>query len=450
MTREDRRTSATLRLTAMAHGGEALGRHEGRVVFVAGGIPGEEVSVEIVEEKTHWARGRLLDVVRPSPHRIAHPQCPHFGDSALRFQSIRHRPAYDEPQTGELGLTRVSGESQIGVFCGGCQWQHIDYASQLELKRQVVVDQLTRLGRVTEPLVRPVIGMDEPWYYRNHAQFHVGPRGELGFVSIEGDAIVPIEVCYILHPRVFELFEALELEAIEGLRRVALRAGIHTGDQMMVLELEGGEPPEIEVDLRVSIVLVLEDGTPVTLVGNPYFTEELCGRTFRISATSFFQVNTAQAERLVEVVRQYADLHGHESLLDVYCGVGTFGLCLAGQVGQVTGIEANPSALADARANAAGLDNVRLIEGVAEEILPSLDRADVVIIDPPRQGCAPGVVDALIRNPPRRLIYVACEPATLARDIRRLVERGYHLVEAQPIDLFPQTYHIETVALLQK
>jgi len=404
-----------LHLTDMAHGGDALGRYEGKVIFVPYAIPGEEALVEIVEDKGSYARARLVEVLSPSPHRVD-PPCPHFGPGR----------------------------------CGGCQWQHIAYQAQLEFKAAVVGDQLARLGRLPDAPVKRTIPSASPWRYRNHVQFAASDDGRLGFVATDGRRVEAIEVCYLLHPLLEELFAALDLE-LPGLRRLSLRAGVNTGDQMIIFETHGDEPPALESDLPVSCVLLLSDGTPVNLIGSNYITEVVAGRRFRISATSFFQVNTAAAEELVRVVGEYLDPAGGETLLDAYCGVGTFALSLADQVGHVIGIEEDAGAVADARLNAMKLANVEFIEGSVEEFLPQLDRRiDLAVLDPPRQGCKPEALAALIELAPRRIVYVSCDPATLARDARRLADGGYQLMEVQPVDMFPQTYHIETVALWER
>jgi 23S rRNA (uracil1939-C5)-methyltransferase len=401
-----------LHLTDMAHGGDALGRCEGKVIFVPYAIPGEEALVEVVEDKGSYTRAQLVEVLSPSPHRVD-PPCPHFGPGK----------------------------------CGGCQWQHIAYQAQLEFKAAVVRNQLARLGRLPDAPVKWTIPSASPWRYRNHVQFAVSDEGRLGFVATDGRRVEAIEVCYLLHPLLEELFAALDLE-LPGLVRLSLRAGISTGDQMIIFETQGDEPPALESDLPVSCVLLLSDGTPVNLIGSNYITEVVAGRRFRISATSFFQVNTAAAEELVRVVGEYLAPTGDEVLLDAYCGVGTFALSLADQVGHVIGIEENTGAVADARLNAAELANVEFIEGSVEALLPQLDkRIDLAVIDPPRQGCKPEALTALIELAPRRIVYVSCDPATLARDARWLADGGYQLVEVQPVDMFPQTYHIESVAL---
>ncbi|MDH4136715.1 MAG: TRAM domain-containing protein, partial [Anaerolineae bacterium] len=301
----------------MAHGGAALGRHEGKVVFVPYAIPGEKVWVEIVEDKGRYARGRLVDVLSPSTQRVL-PPCPHFGSHAA-----------------------------AAVGCGGCHWQHIAYEAQLEFKQRIVQDQLERIGRFESVLVKPTIGNTEPWCYRNHVQFALDEHGRLGFIGAESQRVVPIGECYIMHPLLDEVFGALDLEMPE-LKRLSLRCGVNTGQQMVVFETHEDEPFELEVDLPVSCVFLLSDGRTATLIGQEYISEILAGREYRISANSFFQVNTPQAEELVHLVRDYLAPTGSEVLLDAYCGVGVFGLSLAGEVGQLIGVEESPSAVADA------------------------------------------------------------------------------------------------------
>jgi 23S rRNA (uracil1939-C5)-methyltransferase len=234
------------------------------------------------------------------------------------------------------------------------------------------------------------------------------------------------------------------------LKRLSIRVGTRTGQKLLILEMEEDLIPAVEVDEPLSCVEFLSDGTLLTLVGDSHILEEVGRRRFRISAASFFQVNTEQLERLIEVVRGYLAPQGHETLLDAYCGVGTFGLSLAGEVGQVIGIEESDSALADARSNAQEGEKVEFIGGQVEDILPELAKVDLAILDPPRQGCAREAITHLVRLAPAKIVYISCDPATLARDTKRLREGGYHLVEVQPVDMFPQTYHIEAVALLER
>jgi len=252
-----------------------------------------------------------------------------------------------------------------------------------------------------------------------------------------------------MHPLIEEVFLALDL-AFPQLKRVSIKVGTRTGQKLLILEMEEDVIPALEVDEPLSCVEFLSDGTLLTLVGDSHIVEEVGGRSFRISAASFFQVNTEQLERLIEVVRGYLAPQGHEVLLDAYCGVGTFGLSLATEVGQVIGVEESDSALADARFNAQEGENVEFIGGQLEDTLPDLVGVDVAILDPPRQGCGREAIVHLVRLAPAKIIYVSCDPATLARDTKRLREGGYRLVEAQPVDMFPQTYHIEAVALLER
>jgi len=401
----------------MAHGGSALGRHEGKVIFVPYALPGEKVTAEVIEDKRRFARARLLEVHDPSPDRVV-PSCPFFDK------------------------------------CGGCQWQHASYPAQLAFKRAIVRDQLVRLGKFPDPPVRDTIASPDSWHYRNHVQLAVDHQGRLGFRAATSRRIVPVDECLLLHPLLDELFLALDLGSdadLPPLRRLSLRAGINTGDQMIVFETVGDEPPQLEVDVPVSCAMLLEDGTPVNLIGYNHITERVAGRTFRISAGSFFQVNTPQAETLIRLVAEYLAPNGSETLLDAYCGVGTFGLTLAGEVAHVIGVERAPAAVEDFRINAEDVENVAILPGVLEEVLPGLEvPVDLAVVDPPRSGVHSDALAALIRLAPQRIVYVSCDPATLARDGRVLAGAGYELVVVQPVDMFPQTYHVETVSLWVK
>lgn len=423
-----------LELTAMAHGGSALGRARlssaatgsgleevrpgtrgEKVVFVPFAIPGETVRVEITEARARWARAKLLEVLEPSVHRVE-PPCPYFGPGK----------------------------------CGGCHFQHIAYEAQAEFKRQVVQDQLGRIGGLWDVTVQDTIGAALPWGYRNHAQFHIAPDGHLGFLTTDTHRVVPVQECLVLEPLLEGLLAALDMEWPE-LHRLSLRCGSATGDLMAIFELGFYEDFDIEVDFAVSCVLLLADGEAVVLMGSDHLTEHVAGRDFRISAGSFFQVNTGGAEALVALVREGLAPAGNETLVDLYCGVGLFGLALADGVGQVIGVEADESARSDFEYNAQGLDHVRFVQGTAEDSLRGLEgTVDLLVLDPPRSGAGKGVVTEIARLGPRRIAYVSCDPATLARDAHGLTERGYLLVDVQPVDLFPQTYHVESVALFER
>jgi len=402
-----------LEMTAMSREGQALGRHQGKVVFVPYTVPGDIVRARIVEDRKRWTRAALVHVLEPSPQRVQ-PPCPYFGT------------------------------------CGGCHWQHIDGATQLAFKQDMVFDPLVRQGRIADPPVLPVLAMDDPWAYRNHVQFAVDPSGALGFQGARSHDVVPVERCLLLHPLLDELHQALDVEWPE-LERLSLRAGIHTGRQMIILETHGDEIPELDVTLPVSCVFRRSDGLDVAIIGQDTYLETIHDRPFQVSASSFFQVNTLQAEAMLDVVAKYLEPDPADVLLDVYCGVGTICLSFQDQVGTVIGIEEHPAAIEDAWINAAEDEAVTLIQARAEDVLPQLEeRVTKVVIDPPRQGCKPQVIEALIRLGAERIVYVSCNPATLARDACLLAEGGYRLLEAQPIDMFPQTYHIETVSLWQR
>ena len=400
-----------LELTAMAHGGTALGRHEGRVIFVPYAIPGERVRVELVEEHQRWARARLVEILRPSPHRVK-PPCPYFGQDK----------------------------------CGGCQWQHIDYEEQLRLKAEVMTDQLLRIGGL-EVAVEEPIGAEEPWSYRNHMQFYVTEDGHLGFLTADSRDVIPVEECYIIEPLLDDLWMALDMYWPQ-LYRLTLRGGAATGDLMAVFELDHYEDFDIEVDFPVSCVLLLADGETAVLMGEPHFREEVAGREYRISAASPFQVNSGGAEALVGLVREFLAPGGDETLLDVYSGVGLFGLALAGEVGRVIAVEEDAGAAADFEHNARDLANVELRRGEIPDALAGIQEpVRLLVIDPPRAGAGQSVLQEIVRLAPERIAYVSADPASLARDARHLVDGGYRLERLQPVDLFPQTFHIGSVAL---
>ncbi len=388
-----------------------MARHDGKVIFLPYSLPGEEVLVEVVDEKPNYSRGLPVEILSPSPQRVE-PRCPHFGT------------------------------------CGGCQWQHASYEAQLGFRENILRSQFERVARLPDVRVQQSLAMSNPWNYRNHVQLHVDDTGQLGFIAAMEQRIVPIQECHIMHPLLLDVFYALEIDFAE-LRTVSLRAGTATGEQMLILETAGEEPPMLEADLPVSCVFLLRDGTPVTYVGNNYITEEIGDRSFRISASSFFQANTAQTEVLLDTLEEYLSPLGHELLLDVYCGVGTFGLSLADTVAKVVGVDEDQAAIEDAWQNSQDTDNAEFLQGTAEEVLSALEeKVDLVILDPPRRGCRRRALEALVKLAAPKVVYVSCDPATLARDVGMMAQAGYELVEVQPVDMFPQTSQIEAIALL--
>ncbi len=407
-----------LTITAVNHAAEGIGRHEGRATFVPFALPGEVVRVEIVEARRNFARARLVEVVTASPDRGA-PLC-------------RHHFTLEQPDV---------------PACGGCHLQHASYSAQLRLKADIVRDQLTRIGGFADPPVRPALAAPAPFGYRNHARFGLTADGRLGFHAAQSDQIIPIDDCPILAPSLAELKGRVSVDANAGVQAVTLRAGLD--DALVALEGEAAEP-EVEIDLPVPTAWLRADGSSLALAGRDYLVESVRGREFQISAGSFFQVNSLMAEQLVDLVLGALRLQGGETVLDLYCGVGLFTAFIAPAAGRVIGIEASAAAVADLAHNLDEFDNVEIYEAEAESVLPGLDvRPQAVVLDPPRAGCAVAVIDALAALRAPRLVYVSCDPATLARDAKRLCAHGYALAWVQPLDLFPQTHHVECVTLFE-
>lgn len=422
-----------LTITALSHSAEGVARHEGRVVFVPFALPGETVRAEIVEAKKGYARARLVEVVTPSPDRIA-PRCPHHF----------HIPSSPQPPPS--------------TACGGCQLQHLAYPAQLAHKTQTVIEQLTRIAGRPQPPVRACLPSPAPFGYRNHIQLSLTVEGQLGYRTAQSRAIVPIRECPIAEPELMDVFAQLNIESDSpspvaerrdsegvgsgGVERLSLRAGVDD-----VLVLFEGEAPEVEIDLPVSAALLRPDGSALPLAGRDYVIAEVRGREFKVSAGSFFQVNGAVAAMLVDEVLRALELRGGETVFDVYSGVGLFTAFIAPRAGRVVGIESFEPAVEDAAINLDEFDNIELYCAPVEEVLPALDvRAEAVLLDPPRAGCSVEVVEALLKRRAPRVVYVSCDPATFARDAKRMIAGGYTLDFVQPLDMFPQTHHIECVA----
>jgi len=442
----------TLDIERMGDGGEGIGRIEGLAVFVEDAVPGDRVEVEITQVKRNYARGRLKKVVWQSEQRVK-ARCP------------------------------------MALECGGCQVQHMDYEWQLRHKRQKVEDHLKRIGGLEGVLVRPALGMEEPWRYRNKAQFPVGrgPQGIVtGFYARQTHDIVDMDDCIIQHEinsRVIkEVKEHMEAYGIEPydettgegiIRHILTRVGFATGEVMVVIVAASRYFPgkeelvkrlKLSVPGAASIVLNINDKRTnvilgqecITLWGRDHITEVIGGLKFRISPLSFFQVNPAQTLVLYTKVLEYAGLKGDETVIDAYCGTGSISLFLARRAAKVYGIEVVEAAVYDARANAAenGIENAEFMTGLAEEVMPRLYeqgvRPQVVVLDPPRKGCEQALLDAVVSMRPERGVYVSCNPATLARDLKYLTGRGYKAVEVQPVDMFPHTAHVECVIGMQR
>jgi 23S rRNA (uracil1939-C5)-methyltransferase len=403
-------------LTTLAYGGDAMGRLEdGRAVFVPFGLPGERVRVRLTEEKRGFARGELVEILEASPYRII-PRCKHFGT------------------------------------CGGCHYQNLPYEEQLRAKREILRDQLTRIGRMEDPPVQATVASPNPWNYRNHVQFHVTEEGKLGYVGAGtsfAKGIIPITECHLPEESINSLWPQLEFEADTNIERVSLRAG-RNDDLMLVLESDSPESPELEIEAEISVAHVFEENA-VVIAGIDHIMLPVLERDFRVSAASFFQVNTVMAEKMVQQLLAYLPVSLTTTLLDVYCGVGLFSAFLASKCERVIGIESSPSACEDFSFNLDEFDNVELYEGLAEEVIPYLKaKPEIVLVDPPRAGLEKRVVDGILELSPQVIAYVSCDPSTLARDSKRLIEGGYKLKQVTPFDLFPQTYHIESISIFER
>lgn len=412
----DTQKTFDLLLEKLTYGGDALGRlDDGRAVFVPFGLPGERVRIRLTEEKRNFARGELVEVLEASPQRIV-PRCIHFG------------------------------------VCGGCHYQNLPYEEQLLAKTEILCDQLMRIGKIDNPPVKKMVASLNPWNYRNQVQFHLTKDGRLGYVgagTTSAQGIIPIIECDLPEASINSLWPQLEFEPEVNIERVSLRAG-NDEDLMLVLESDSPEPPELEIEAGISIVHVYEDN-PVVIAGNDYIVIRVLDRDFRVSAVSFFQVNTIMAEKMVHHLLANLSLSPSINLLDVYCGVGLFSAFLAPKCKTLIGIESSEPACEDFTFNLDEFDNVELYMGTAEDVISHLEaKPDVVLVDPPRAGLEKRVLDGILKLNPRVIAYVSCDPSTLARDAGRLINGGYQLKNVTPFDLFPQTYHIESISLFER
>ncbi|OMF92510.1 23S rRNA (uracil(1939)-C(5))-methyltransferase RlmD [Paenibacillus sp. FSL R7-0337] len=463
-----------LDIIGMTHEGEGVGRVEGFTLFVQGALPGERVRARVLKTKKQYGYAKLLELVQASSDRIA-PPC----------------PIYDQ--------------------CGGCQLQHMDYTAQLAWKRQLVVDNLQRIGKLEVAgavsggaastdgasasgtqgegiRVLPTLGMDEPWRYRNKAQVPIGvTEGGLvgGFYARGSHRIIDMETCLIQHEdndkvvaTVKSLGRELGITAYDEetgrglLRHVVVKKAFRTGQMMLVLVTNGRDIPHLDAwlgsireQLPAVVSLCQNINTQKTNVifgndtrvlwGSEVIYDYIGEVQFAISARSFYQVNPAQTEVLYGRTLEYAALTGKETVIDAYCGIGTISLFLAQHADQVYGVEIVPEAIEDARANAKlnGMNNVKFEVGASEDVIPAWKEQgitpDVIVVDPPRKGCDPRLLETILLMQPERVVYVSCNPSTLARDLRVLEDGGYRAVEVTPVDMFPHTVHVECTVLLK-
>jgi len=406
-----------VRIEKLVYGGDGLGRlPDSRAVFVPFTLPGEVVELQIVQEGKKFARGKLISVLESSPARIQQ-RCRHFGT------------------------------------CGGCHYQHIAYDAQLQVKFCILEDQLKRLGGFLAPPISGITASPDPWNYRNQMQFHPAPEGGLGFMDIEGKSVVPIQECHLPTEGINALWPQIDLGSETGLTRITLREDSF-GELMLVLEGIDELGPELILDLPVSVCYLKPDGSSLTLAGQDQLTYQVLGRQLSLSPESFFQVNLGVAEKLVEYVLARLPHTPALNTLELYVGAGLFSLFLAERSHELIAIESSPSACYDFANNLDAYDNVRLYEGPVEEVLPALidelPSLDLVLLDPPRAGLHPKARESLEKLNSRQIIYVSCDPSTLGRDLKHLCEAGYQLTDVHLFDMFPQTYHMETVAILQR
>ncbi len=433
--------------------GEGVGKYQGYTLFVKDTLMGDKALVQVMKTGKSFGYARLVKLIEASPFRTE-PRCP------------------------------------IAARCGGCQLQHIAYEKQLEYKEKKVYNCITRIGGLTDFHMEPIVGMEEPYYYRNKSQFPVGRNKDgklvIGFYAGRTHAIIDTEHCYIgseVNSEILKIMrdfitkykiEPYMEEKHQGiLRHILTRVGHSTGEIMVCLIINGTELPhkeELIHELRQikgmkSICLnvnkektnVILGDRIIPLWGESYITDRIGQVSYRISPLSFYQVNPIQTKKLYDIALEYADLYGDEVVWDLYCGIGTISLFLAQKAKMVYGVEIIPQAIEDARTNARinSIENAKFYVGAAEEVLPKAYKeeniyADVIVVDPPRKGCDQSLLDTMLKMAPKRIVYVSCDPATLARDLKILCERDYKLEKVRAVDQFSHSVHVETCVLLTR
>ena len=443
----------TLEIVDCGTDGEGIGKADGFTVFVKDAVIGDTVKAKIMKAKKNYGYGRLMEILKPSPYRVE-PVCP----------SARQ--------------------------CGGCQLQAVSYEEQKVFKEKKLRGHLERIGGFHDLPMEPLIGMDEPYHYRNKAQFPVGRNKEgriiTGFYAGRTHAIIENRDCtlgipqnkdvldrVIAHMEKYNIAPYDEMTGRGLVRHIFVRYGFFTGEIMVCLIINGQELPHqkelieklCEMPGMTSISLninkkrnnVILGDKVKTIWGQEFITDKIGDISYEISPLSFFQVNPKQTWKLYSKALEYADLHGEETVWDLYCGIGTISLFLAQKARFVRGVEIVPAAIEDAKRNAKinNIENVEFFVGKAEEVLPREYEkngvyADVIVVDPPRKGCDEMLLKTILKMQPKRVVYVSCDSATLARDLRFLCDNGYELKKVCGVDQFPQTVHVETVVLLSK
>lgn len=393
-------------IESIAHGGQGVTRIDGKVHFVPDALPGSTVVIEVVEEHPRWARARVTEVVDPGPFAVV-PVCRHAGE------------------------------------CGGCQWQHAHLGAQRDWKRRIVIEQLERIGRLPDPPVNLTKATGQPYGYRNRMDFVVPPGGGLALHRRGSDELVGLEECPVIHPSLRPLLHASDFV---GLGQVTLRAGVHTGERLVVID---GDLPEDAPRWGAPVCRVTRRRV-VPLLGDPWVHEVVAGIRFRITGSAFFQNNTEGAQALAELVAVAAGRGG--TLLDLYAGGGLFSCTVGRRFDRVVAVESSPLAVDDFRHNSAGLDHVEVHPLDVEKAggVFAKHSGSTMIADPPRTGLGKRGAAAILGANPTRIVLISCDPASLGRDARLLVDGGYHLVEATPLDMFPQTFHVEVVSRFER
>ena len=472
----------TIEIEDIGTDGAGIGKADGYTLFVKDAVIGDIIKAKVIKAKKTYGYARLMEIITPSKDRVE-PVCP------------------------------------VARQCGGCQIQQMSYSAQLKYKQKLVRDNLARIGGITDCEVLPVIGMENPFNYRNKAQYPVGRNKDgkvvIGFYAGRTHSIVDYTQCAIGAPENAQILEKIRIfinennisvydeQSHKGLiRHILIRTGKHTGQIMVCLIINGKTLPHadkladclkdisgmssIMININKERTNVILGSECSVIWGNSYIEDSICGIMFRISPLSFFQVNPVQTEKLYRKALEYAELTGNETVWDLYCGIGTISLLMATKARKVYGVEIVPQAIEDAKNNALrnSLNNVEFFVGKAEEVVPRIydedmkkaenepvdskenskensglpDSAsdesvmrinpDVVVVDPPRKGCDETLLDTIVKMNPKRIVYVSCDSATLARDLKYLAANGYKIARVQPVDQFAHTVHVETVVLL--
>ncbi|TCK89044.1 23S rRNA (uracil1939-C5)-methyltransferase [Natranaerovirga hydrolytica] len=442
----------TIKIEDIGDKGEGIGKYEGYTIFVKDAYVEDEVKVKLTKVKKNYAFGRLIEIIKPSPYRIE-PPC------------------------------------EVYKQCGGCQIQGLDYDKQLVFKEKKVKDALERIGKLKNININTIIGMEHPFFYRNKSQYPVKRDNEgnlkIGFYATRSHHVIEHEKCYIGNPVNESIIEIIKQyvhnnnisiydeENHKGLmRHILIRAGHFTKEIMVCIVINGKDLPQkdqvikalttipnmksISVNINTEKTNVILGHQTKKLWGTDYILDTLGNITYQISPQSFYQVNTVQTEKLYNKVLEYAQIKGDETIWDIYCGIGTITLYLAQKAKKVYGVEIVKEAIEDARKNAQmnNINNVEFYTGKAEDVIPRKYNeegiyADTIVVDPPRKGCDESVLKTIVDISPKKMIYVSCDPSTLARDLKYLCENGFEVKEVQPVDMFGHTVHVECVVLMR-